>query len=244
MPLLLIVITMFCQVKFNNASLLKGQHRFLVQMLASDNESYFIFCKLRGDFISCRPVAVIMHMGTARTMEVTIMQRNVEKFGISDKRGRKRTSDDPYLPEGGLKEPAACQGCQAFYRQKRWHLDPEEAAKLRDDPGVQWVTCPACQKTAEHYPEGIVTLRGDYLWRHENEIRNILANEAERVLAKNPIARIMRMATEGESLVIETTEQKLAEHLGRSLNRAHHGELQINWSGPPRICRVNWERWQ
>lgn len=172
------------------------------------------------------------------------MQRKVEKFGISDKRGRKRTSDDPYAPEGGWKEPAVCQSCQAVYRQKSWHLEPDRVAAMQQDPAVQWVTCPACLKIAEHYPEGIVTLRGDYLWRHEAEIRNILSNEAARVMAKNPIARIMQMASTGESLVIETTEQKLAEHLGRTLNRAHNGDLQVTWSGSPRVCRVNWERWQ
>jgi NMD protein affecting ribosome stability and mRNA decay len=171
------------------------------------------------------------------------MQRKVEKFGISDKRGRTRTSDDPYLSESGLKEPAICQGCKAIYRNKRWLLDPVEAKIMQDDPKVQWVTCPACQKIAEHYPEGIVTLRGDYLWSHEEEIRNILSNEADRVMAKNPIARIMHMETSGESLVIETTEQKLAEHLGRTLNRAHSGDLQVAWSGSPRVCRVTWERW-
>lgn len=171
------------------------------------------------------------------------MQRKVEKFGISDKRGRTRTSDDPYLSESGMKEPAICQGCQAIYRNKRWQLEPNEAKAMQHDAKVQWVTCPACLKIAEHYPEGIVTLSGDYLWRHEAEIRNILNNEAERVMAKNPIARIMHMETSGESLVIETTEQKLAEHLGRTLNRAHSGDLQVEWSDSPRVCRVNWERW-
>lgn len=171
------------------------------------------------------------------------MQRKVEKFGISDKRGRKRTCDDPYLAETGLKEPALCQGCEAIYRNKRWQLAPDEVKAMQNDPKIQWVTCPACLKIAEHYPEGIVTLSGDYLWRHEAEIRNILNNEAERVMAKNPIARIMQIETNGESLVIETTEQKLAEHLGRTLNRAHSGDLQVAWSGSPRVCRVNWERW-
>ncbi len=172
------------------------------------------------------------------------MQRNVEKFGISDKRGRTRTSNDPYVPESGMKEPAVCRECHSIYRNKRWHLQPQEAVTLMDDPATQIVCCPACLKIAEHYPEGIVTLRGDYLWEHEREIRNILSNEAERVMAKNPAARIMQMTKQDGSMVIETTEQKLAEHLGRTLNRAHHGELQVNWSSSPRICRVNWERWQ
>jgi NMD protein affecting ribosome stability and mRNA decay len=114
---------------------------------------------------------------------------------------------------------------------------------MEKDPAVQWVTCPACLKRVEHYPEGIVTLRGDYLWRHEEEIRHILNKEAERVMAKNPVARVITMEKRGESLLIETTEQKLAEHLGRTLNRAHHGDLQVDWSGQPKVCRVNWERW-
>jgi len=172
------------------------------------------------------------------------MQRSVAKFGISSKRGRTRTSNDPYLPEGGHKEPAICKSCHALYQQKRWLLDPHTVEAMQNRPDVQWVTCPACQKIAEHYPEGILTLSGDYLWNHEQEIRNILDNEAERVFAKNPTARIMQMTAEDQSLVIETTEQKLAEHLGRVLNRAHRGELQVDWSGSPRICRVNWERWQ
>lgn len=172
------------------------------------------------------------------------MQRHVEKFGISDKRGRKRTSDDPYLPDAGLKEPSICQSCHALYRHKRWQLDPQEVRRMETNSDVHWVTCPGCQKAAESYPEGILTLRGDYLWSHEQEIRNILSNESERVMAKNPIARIMQMTTVEDALVIETTEQKLAEHLGRALNRAHSGDLQVEWSAAPRICRVSWERWQ
>jgi NMD protein affecting ribosome stability and mRNA decay len=171
------------------------------------------------------------------------MQRNVDKFGISDKRGRKRTSDDPYVTDSGLKEPVLCQNCHAVYRHKRWQPEPADGTETAHGTEIQMVTCPACQKIAEHYPEGIVTLSGNYLWRHEAEIRNMLNNEAERVMAKNPIARIMQMEKSGENLVIETTEQKLAEHLGRTLNRAHHGDLQVAWSGSPRVCRVNWERW-
>jgi len=171
------------------------------------------------------------------------MQRNVEKFGISDKRGRTLTSRDPYVPEGGLKEPAVCRECHAVYRHKRWQLPLVDVAGFENDPSVLWVNCPACQKIAEQYPEGIVTLAGDYLWHHEAEIRNILSNEVERVRAKNPGARIIKMTKEDGRLVIETTEQKLAEHLGRTLGRAHSGTLQVDWSGSPRMCRVSWERW-
>ncbi len=171
------------------------------------------------------------------------MQRNVQKFGFSDKRGRTRTTPDPYLAEAALKEPAVCQTCQAIYRQKRWQLDPMLAARLTHDPAAHWVTCPACQKAAGHYPEGILTLRGSYLWNHEEEIRRILTNTADRIGLRNPLERVIRIDRREESLVIETTDNKLAEQLGRTLQKAHSGELQIDWQGSPVVCRVQWERW-
>jgi NMD protein affecting ribosome stability and mRNA decay len=164
------------------------------------------------------------------------------KFGISDKRGRVKTSVDPYVPDEGLKEPALCDSCHALYRNKRWYLDPEAWTAAANDPEAHRVTCPACQKIAERYPEGVVTLRGGYLWEHEEEIRNILKNEENKAMAKNPLERIIRMDREGEELVIETTEEKLAEHLGRVLYRAHHGELNISWDQDHDLCRVTWER--
>ncbi len=170
------------------------------------------------------------------------MQKDVRKFGISDKRGRAKTSEDPYIPEEGRAEPAICETCHALYRNKRWYLDPKMVAECQDDPGVHRVTCPACQKIAERYPEGIVTLSGGYLWDHEEEIRNILRNEENKAMARNPLERIMSMEREGDDLVIKTTEEKLAEHLGRALHRAHQGELSVTWTDEHSVCRVNWER--
>lgn len=170
------------------------------------------------------------------------MTRDVRKHGINDKRGRVRTSADPYLPEEGHPEPAICESCRAVYRNKRWMLDEDLYAEVRQEADVEKVTCPACRKIAEHYPEGVVTLRGDYLWEHEEEIRNILRNEENRAMAKNPLERIIRMEQDGEALVIETTEEKLAEHLGRALHKAHQGELDVQWSDNHSLCRVTWER--
>lgn len=170
------------------------------------------------------------------------MQKDVRKFGISDKRGRKRTSVDPFLPQDGLKEPSLCTTCKTAYHRKRWSRDPETYRELELSPKINWTTCPACQKIAASYPEGIVTLRGSYLWEHEEEIRHILRNEESKAYAKNPLERIIRMTRDKDQLVIETTEEKLAEHLGRVVHRAHSGDLKISWAGNPDICRVNWER--
>jgi NMD protein affecting ribosome stability and mRNA decay len=168
--------------------------------------------------------------------------RDTAKFGTSDKRGRERTSSDPYLSEGSMKEPAICRSCHAVYIHKRWQIDPASSATMISRPDIHMTVCPACQKTAENYPEGILTLRGDYFQAHEKEIRNILENEEKRVYAKNPLSRIMGMTQKNGQVVIETTDAKLAERLGRTLQKAHSGELQIDWSGDPVICRATWER--
>ncbi len=170
------------------------------------------------------------------------MQRDVGKFGISDKRGRVKTSSDPYLPGEGLKETSLCRDCHAVYRNKRWSLDQEVYDSLKDEGSSLWTSCPACQKRAEKYPEGVVTLRGDYLWEHEEEIRNILRNEEKKAMAKNPLERIIRMDREGDALVIETTEEKLAEHFGRALHKSHQGDLNVSWTQEHSRCRVTWER--
>lgn len=170
------------------------------------------------------------------------MQKESGKFGISDKRGRCETSSDPYIQAGGLPEPTLCTGCRAVYRRKRWYLDEEAYEKFSTDAEVARQLCPACRKIADGYAEGYVTLRGSYLWAHEEEIRNILRNEETKARAKNPLERIIRMERDGDALLIETTEEKLAEHLGRALNKSHQGELKVVWTDDHAICRVTWQR--
>ena len=170
------------------------------------------------------------------------MKRDVRKYGMNSKRGRLQTRQDPFMAEETLKDPSLCTSCKTVYRHGHWALDPATYRRLADDPEVNRINCPACQKIASGYPEGIVTLSGSYLWKHEAEIERILSNAAKKALAKNPFERVMRRHREQDKLVIETTDRKLAEHLGRVLHKAHQGELQISWDGSPGACRVHWER--
>lgn len=167
------------------------------------------------------------------------MLKKIEVFGINDKRGRVETSTDPYqLPEG-LKEPAQCRHCQAVYHNKRWQATAGADFSPR---GVTLVVCPACRKAEEGYVQGVLTLRGDYVWDHETEIRNVLRHAEERCHERNPVERIMRIDRDGDALVVETTAEKLAEQLGRALHKSLRGELQIQWSAGHEVCRVNWAR--
>ncbi|MCD6527472.1 MAG: hypothetical protein J7K75_10825 [Desulfuromonas sp.] len=170
------------------------------------------------------------------------MQKNSEKFGISDKRGRVQTSSDPFHPEKGMKEPAICSGCGAVYIHKRWTLDPDQVAAVKKNPEAHKVECPACQKIAQNYAEGHMILKGDYLWAHEEEICALLKTQERKAMNKNPLERIIRIERGPDSLLVETTEKKLAEHLGRALHNAHQGELDVSWDNDHTLCRVSWKR--
>ncbi|MCK9172267.1 MAG: BCAM0308 family protein [Desulfuromonas sp.] len=170
------------------------------------------------------------------------MNRDVGKFGINDKRGRVQTSNDSYANQQTYADGAFCSGCHAQYRNKRWYLDEEAFAQAQQQDNAPLVLCPACLKMRDGYYEGVVVLQGDYLWQHEEEICRLLKNEEARARAKNPLERMLCLEKRGETLVVETTEEKLAEHLGRALHSAHQGELLVQRGEDNRICRVSWQR--
>ena len=47
---------------------------------------------------------------------------------------------------------------------------------------------------------------------------------------------------EDDKLVIETTTEKLAQHLGRTIHKAYKGDLSFRWGEVERFVRVHWSR--
>jgi hypothetical protein len=170
------------------------------------------------------------------------VKNNVHKFGISDKQGRPNRSADPYIPEEGIREEAICPKCQAIYKNKRWYRAEEIPEDEKAGRNFVPIECPACKKIAEGYHQGVVTLKGAFLRKHEEEILNLVHNEEKKSMSKNPLQRIMSIEREGDELVIKTTAEKLAEHLGRAVHKAQQGDLRVSWDDNHSFCRVSWER--
>ncbi len=151
-------------------------------------------------------------------------------------------TEDPYQPAAG-QEASLCSACGALYQNKRWFFDEKLAQKLAGTDKVKEVTCPTCRKIKDRYAEGILTLKGDFLKEHKDEIVTLLKNEAERVAGRSVADRIITLTEEGKDcLVVETTTEKLAQHLGRAVYRAYKGELDFRWSEMNKFVRVYWSR--
>ena len=80
-------------------------------------------------------------------------------------------------------------------------------------------------------PAGIVTLSGEYLLQHENEILNIIKHvEAKSPGPRTPWPGSWRYNQEKKSSPFPPPTTKLAQKLGRELYKAHKGELHFQWS--------------
>ncbi|MDH7570567.1 MAG: BCAM0308 family protein [Armatimonadota bacterium] len=157
-------------------------------------------------------------------------RRNVEDTG------------DPYLPNHTHPGKAVCRECQAVFHDDRWSLDPAAREKALRGGGVQYVTCPACQKIRDRVPGGLFTLSGDFVAEHREEILNLIRNEDMRARNVNPLERVMEISEEGSEMVVTTTNEKLAQRLGRAVHRAYGGHVEYQWLADAKQARVRWSR--
>jgi hypothetical protein len=91
------------------------------------------------------------------------------------------------------------------------------------------------------WPGGELTLRGVEA-ENRGEIARILRNEEARAREKNPLERIMCMDAANGRWRVETTTEKLAQRLGRSIKKASGGKLAYKWGHNNKFVRVAWEK--
>lgn len=162
---------------------------------------------------------------------VTTIRRTGEKGQ------RTPRSMDTYRETEGIRGGAVCR-CGAVYRNKRWYSGLQGAASRAGSD----ILCPACRRTADHNPAGIVCLKGGFQAVHTDEIDRIVGSMVHDALKKNPLERVMETNRDEGVATITTTSGKLAQKIGRALFRSHGGELHFQWSQSEDMVRVTWLR--
>ncbi|RIL07822.1 MAG: ATPase [Proteobacteria bacterium] len=143
--------------------------------------------------------------------------------------------NDPYRNRAKLQDPTVCPDCGATWRDGRWSWANGPADAPR-------VVCPACQRTRDRYPAGILTLRGDFLAQHRDEILALARNVEEREKNEHPMNRIMAVEEDGGATVVTTTDMHLARAIGSAVHAAYKGEIDYTYADDPQMLRVTWER--
>jgi NMD protein affecting ribosome stability and mRNA decay len=143
--------------------------------------------------------------------------------------------EDPYFVREKLSEPTVCRDCGAVFHEGRWQWmnKPENADLAR---------CPACTRIHEELPAGYVTLEGDFMQAHKDQLLETARNLEAREKAEHPLQRIMSITEEGGKVLITTTALNLARGIGEALEHAYKGELKLQYTPGEYMLRVDWRR--
>jgi NMD protein affecting ribosome stability and mRNA decay len=162
--------------------------------------------------------------------DVKRIRRNIENYG------------DPYITQAGRAEVRMCSVCEAVYYDQRWYLKNQVDTKKLRGQEIHYTVCPACRKTRDRSPGGIVHLSGDFILQHKDDIMNLIRNEGDRAMAINPLERIIDIEGNGAGYNVLTTNERLAQRVGKALHRAYGGDVTYKWSEDNKLARVVWRR--
>lgn len=157
------------------------------------------------------------------------IRRNVESY------------DDPYIVDECLPENTVCTGCGSVYASSRWYLKEMVPPRKREGP-VHEAVCPACRKQRQKMPGGILRLTGAFVEEHADEILNLIRNESNKAQTVNPLERIIDMQSESDQVLITTTNEKLAQRIGKAVHKAYSGTIEYQFVQDSKLARVNWHR--
>lgn len=167
---------------------------------------------------------------------------DIKKPHTITKRKSIDSTADPYLISNGANGTAVCKKCNAVFKNKRWYMNEDLSKKRVSLKSTGKVLCPACRKVKDKFPGGIVKLKGDFLFEHEREILNLIKNEEQKARGFNPLERIMSIDRTDRGFEITTTNEKLAQRIGKSIQKAYQGRIAYKWSDDTKLLRAEWER--
>lgn len=143
---------------------------------------------------------------------------------------------DTYRLRGQLKGPARCPECGAVYHRGRWTwTTPAE-------PGAEEVLCNACRRIADNYPAGAVILAGRFAIDHKEEILNLARNIEDVENREHPMNRIIEIREDDDRTVISTTDVHLPRRIGKAVQEAWKGELDIYFDEGRYFTKASWRR--
>jgi len=139
---------------------------------------------------------------------------------------------DPYQAQHKPSEPATCPKCGAVYHRGRW--------QWRTAPeGAQPHLCPACHRTAERLPAGIVTLHRPSPNQRE-QVVGLVRNEEAAEKGEHPLNRVIAIEEADGNLVVSTTDIHLPRRIAEALKRAYHGEVEMHFDEDAYFVRIDW----
>ena len=144
---------------------------------------------------------------------------------------------DPYKTRLKLHDPTVCTECGALFHEGRWRW-PSEPPPANAEREI----CQACHRIRDEYAAGWVTLSGDFVSAHKEELVHLIRHNEQLEKAEHPLHRIMNILEEDGNLVVTTTDIHLPRRIGDALHHAYHGKLKLHYEREEYRLRVQWTR--
>ena len=144
---------------------------------------------------------------------------------------------DPYQVREKFPEPTVCHDCGAVFQNGRWQWGTASAE-------AQQHRCPACARIHDRVPAGILTLSGEFLAAHRDEIMRLVHNTETGEKQEHALERIMSIeTTETEpGAVISYTGIHLTKSTGEALRKAYQGEFNFSYGDRDGVLHAHWQR--
>ncbi len=157
---------------------------------------------------------------------------------ISQKRNDrliKERRKDTYKNISAIPEKAVCKNCGVTFSNGHWTW------KEKDENFYETI-CPACKRTEDNYPAGLIEIKGKFYNEHSKEISNLIKNTEKLEKNERPLERIMSIKKEIGRIIVTTTGIHIARRIGEALKRSYQGLFSFQYGEGEKSIRVVWER--
>jgi hypothetical protein len=87
-----------------------------------------------------------------------------------------------------------------------------------------------------------VTLKGEFLGGHRDEILQLVRNREATEKAQHPLERVMAIEDTAEGVLVTTTDTHLARNIAEAVQAAYKGELDFHYNREENLLRATWSR--
>lgn len=144
-----------------------------------------------------------------------------------------------YLKDKKYKEPTICKVCGLVFSDGIWKKTDKPKGEYFED------ICPACKRIKDNYYGGILNLKSDIIKTKKDEIVNLMRNKEKESENINPLRKIGKIEEINENeMNIYTTFEHLAVAIGKAIQRAFKGDLEIKYKENDKVARVYWTKWK
>ncbi|MFN1835448.1 BCAM0308 family protein [Balneola sp. MJW-20] len=162
----------------------------------------------------------------------------IKKRGFSFRKNQARIftdeTSDAFRTRQKFPEPTQCPECGVVYSDGRWHWG-------KNTENTNEIICPACKRSEEHDPAGIMDLSGTFFRKHRSEIMNLVQNIERRESNNHPLERIMDIHRSDDRTIIHTTGMHLPRRIGDALKSAFEGDLNLSYEAEDHV-QITWHR--